>query len=182
MKKFTPFILIAWFTLPAMAQSARFDNLENISRIIISGNVTEIRIQEGGSSITLDGIAKDQVTFEYHAGIVSLQFPDSPSVTAIISASGLRWIDAGANTKIFGAEYLKGGNGKFLVVNLTGRDGPNHKYKYKYEYAFDKDAIDVKIGNFNFDFDKNFDFDFDFDINADFDWDWDWDWDWDDHH
>lgn len=181
MKKLVPIITLIAFAIPALAQNAYFDDLNDFSRVIFKGNVTEVRIEKGDNSITINGAAKDQVNFELSGGVLTITLPNSSGLTASISARDLRWIEAAPETHIVGTDYLKGGNGKFLVLNPANSQKIKFDHNYKYQYAFDTDAIKIKVGdydyNYNYDFDYDFDFNFDFDFDFDYDFDFDFDWD-----
>jgi len=184
MKKITLTLTLLWIAGTSFAQSSNFDELSNFSKIIIKGNVKEVKFDPDlDSDISVDGAYSNQIELVQGGESVEINITSQNPVVVVVGSRNVRWIEASADTKITGAEYLIGGTGKFLVLGTDWnrnkvKHSDKHKYKYKYKYSLG----DLDIGynfskDFDFDFDIDYDFDFDFDFDIDLGDKWDNDWD-----
>lgn len=199
--KYPKLILAAVFCMAAItvsAQEIELNDVPEFHKLIIKGNATAVYLKRGSHvhpKIAVEGAEKSNVSIDVESGIATLKISIANEATVYVSNSGLKRISGNNEMKVYGADLLHGGEGKFYVLRLENKGG---RWSENFENIDDEieaameeieDAIqdidfDIDIDpDFDFDFDfgwdKDFHFDFDLD-ESDFDFNFDFDFDFDD--
>lgn len=182
-----------------LAQEAVLKNLTPFDKIVINGDVQEVRMRAAGDEnpvVKIKGVADSDVTAGVEAGTLHLTMKGAEPAVVTIYNSRLKRISGAADMKITGAEVIGGESGNYLVVSFR----PSHETLAA--WAADDENFHVHIPDLHvdvpdmdfalslpevdFDFDFDFDdhnFDFRMDIGEDFDENWrhEWRYNWEDH-
>ena len=181
------------------AQEAMLKNLTPFDKVVIEGNVQELRLIAAGEespAVRIRGASENDVTAEVLAGTLHLTLKnDKASAEVSIYNGRLKRISGAANMKITGAEVIGGDTGNYLVVSFD-RSHDSHSRWAAEDSDFHIHIPDVHVEVPDMDFavtvpDMDFDFDFnfdehDFDFKMDIDeldegWRHEWKYNWQDH-
>ncbi|WP_157494223.1 hypothetical protein [Fulvivirga imtechensis] len=182
----------------SFAQEVVLKNLTPFDKVVISGNVQELRLIAAGEEsplVKIKGASESDVRAEVLAGTLHLVLKGNKASEEVSIYNGrLKRISGAINMKITGAEVIGGETGNYLVVSFNRSHGSHSLWATKdSDFHVHIPDIHVEIPDFGFavripdmDFDFNFDFDkHDFDFKMDIEefegWRHEWKYNWQDH-
>ena len=182
----------------SFAQEAILKNLTPFDKVVIEGDVQELRLhnaEDENPAVRIKGISENDVSAEVLAGTLHLSIKNSKTPAEISIYNGrLKRISGTPNMNVTGAEVIGGDTGNYLVVSFNRSHGPSQWAADDSDFHIHIPDVHVEVPDMDFavripDMDFGFDFDFDehdFDFKMDIEeldegWRHEWRYNWEDH-